>query len=144
MKLVQKTSCPHCNKDFELESDLDKIEMAAPKQTATSTSATAQILEQQTTEQKAETPKVEIKHVIPSHIPAYSCADDSCNQAHKNKNYTKMPVAKCENCGQFTANKDKICPWCKSKDFEDLDQEDLVELGLPVPEVHDHGDENAL
>ena len=143
MKLVQKTSCPHCDKEFELESDLDKIEMTTPKQADTSSSATTQILEQKVNEQKTETPKKEIQHVIPSHIPGYSCADGSCTQAHKNKNYKKMPVAKCENCGQFTASKDKECPWCKSKDFEDLDQEELIDLGLPVPE-HDHGDQDAL
>ncbi len=142
MKLVQETKCPHCEKAFEIESDLDKLDIKPPPQTATA-STTTDVLEQTATQGTAETPKVEIKHVIPSHIPGYSCKDASCKKAHKNKSYSRLPEAKCENCGQFTADKSKECPWCKNTEFEDLDQEELIELGLPMPE-HDHGDQDAL
>jgi len=60
---------------------------------------------------------------------------------HKNPNYTKQIKGKCTNCGQFTSNTDSECPFCNKKEYDEMDEDELKELGIPEPldkDIHDH------
>ena len=137
MKLVQDTKCPHCKKEFEIESDLDKIDIKPPTKAQAGASTT---LEPLTVEMPKEVIKEKI--VAPSHIPAYKCKDGNCGQVHKNPNYFNKVKARCENCGQFTDDINSPCIWCNEKDFEELDEDEFENLGIPQPnEANHHGHE---
>jgi hypothetical protein len=107
-------SCPNCSKHVTLEGD-------AP---------------------------VKVKDAAPSYQPRFKCRDGSCDVGvHKNKNYREFPKTKCADCDQFNPfpeNPDRgyknKCLWCGSEDLEEIDPEDLRDLGIPAPEPgeHDH------
>ena len=131
--------CPHCKKDITLDSEkLDIIDPAKPVDNAT-VAQSAQVLEK-----PAEIKEV-IKEVvkIPSHIPKFKCKNGNCGKMHENEDYTAKITGKCTNCGQFTANVNDPCPFCNKKDYDDLDEDELEDLGIPQPnEVkHDHNTE---
>ncbi len=130
MKITGDTTCPTCKKDHEASFDIDKLEVknTVPALTNVSTTGIDQIL---------EPPKVETKIVtkIPSYIPKYKCKD--CNENHKNKDYTQKPKFKCDKCGQFSPD-GQTCLWCDNKEFEELSEEDLEDLGIAEPLEHEH------
>ena len=122
--------CPNCKEKVSI--DIDKLEMKAPKELQNASTETKQVL----IEKPVEKPKPEIKieTVIEDFKPNYECPDGNCDVGiHKNKNYKQKPKGKCTNCDQFTKNKDGQCPWCKGTDIEELDPEDLEELGISNP-----------
>jgi len=140
MKLLTKEICPHCKKDFESEKDLEgpfeNFEIKKHKGS----------IEKITTE---KTQEPEVKEVIkevtktqtPPHIPSFKCKDGNCGLMHKNPNYTKQIKGKCTNCGQFTSNTDSECPFCNKKEYDEIDEDELKELGIPEPlgkDIHDH------
>ena len=130
MKITGDTTCPTCKKDHEASFDIDKLEVknTVPALTNVSTTGIDQIL---------EPPKVETKIVtkIPSYIPKYKCKD--CNENHKNKDYTQKPKFKCDKCGQFSPD-GQTCLWCDNKEFEELSDEDMEDLGIAEPLEHEH------
>lgn len=137
MKIEGETDCPTCKKSHPVEIDIDNLDIKKveiPKMRVSS-------IESGQMTQQIEPQKEKIKEVlkIPSYIPKYKCKN--CDSNHKNKAYTNMPKARCTNCGQFSPDGTGSCPWCESKDFEELDNEDLKELGIPEPEEHEHEDE---
>ena len=80
-------------------------------------------------EKIVEKPKV----IAPEHMPAYSCAN-GCT--HPNKNYRKRVRGKCRNCDQFSKIDSGKCAWCGSNDIESIDKEELVDLGIPLPDPY--------
>ena len=139
MKLIGETDCPHCKKSHETEFDIDNLEPV--KQEASKGRVKEVINENQIQELKQE-PKVieKIKEVLPSNIPAFKCKDGNCGRTHKNPNYKHAPRAKCTNCGQFTTDPNSECPWCDGKEFDELNDEDLENMNIPIPE-HSHNHE---
>jgi len=129
--------CPHCKEKIDI--DIDKLTLKQKDTELKNTEAS-----QQQTIQEITVPEVKEvvkeKMIIPSHIPGYECSDGNCGNIHPNQNYKKRVKAKCSNCGQFTPNPDKNCPWCNNKEFEELEDDELEELGIPEPENnhHDH------
>ncbi len=134
--------CPHCKKDITLDSEKMKV----TNQPLTVDTATAQSQQIITTEVKAE-PEIKevIKEVvkIPSHIPKFKCKNGDCGKMHENEDYTSKITAKCENCGQFTANTSDPCPFCNKTDYEDLDEDELNDLGIPQPNEGDKHSHSA-
>ena len=130
-------TCANCKETVVI--DLDKeIKSKEPRELENQTSETqTQVL----IEKPVDKPKPEIKieTVIEDFKPNYECPDGNCpDLVHPNKNYRRKPKGKCNNCDQFTKNKDGKCPWCKGTDIEELDPEDLEELGISNPPEVEH------
>ena len=129
--------CPSCNEKVSI--DIDKLEMKAPKELQNASTETKQVLLEKPKEKE---PEIKIETVIEDFKPNYECPDGDCPVGiHKNKNYKKKPKGKCTNCDQFTKNKTGTCPWCKGTDIEELDPEDLEELGISNPPEVEHNHE---
>ena len=71
---------------------------------------------------------------MPSFIPKYQCKDGTCGQNHANPRYTKRPKGKCRNCDQFSANKEGRCSWCDQNEIEEIDKDELENLGIRLPD----------
>ena len=126
--------CPSCNEKVSI--DIDKLEMKAPKELQNASTETKQVLLEKPKEKE---PEIKIETVIEDFKPNYECPDGNCDVGiHKNKNYKQKPKGKCNNCDQFTKNKTGKCPWCKGTDIEELDPEDLEELGISNPPEIEH------
>ncbi len=141
MKLQGPATCPGCGKDHDVSFDLDKLK-EDPIEVLTPTIKTDKIT---TTNQEIK-PEIKIKTVSPQDEPFYKCKNGNCGKgAHPNPNYKIIPKEKCENCG--TLNGQKVCKNCGNKDednFNTLDQDELNDLGIPLPkeEEHDHDHED--
>lgn len=132
-------NCPHCKKDVSI--DIDKLEVkteAKPLLSNASTLVQTQVLEQK----PVETIKEKIKTVAPSDEPYYHCEGENCMGLHKNPNYKVRPNKKCTNCSTLNSPKAKGCKNCKKDEFDELTDEDLDELEIPKPEMHDHSHED--
>ena len=124
--------CPHCKKESEI--DIDKIEIKPVEIKQFENPRTTQA---QATVQEVKPEIVEkIKEVLPSDIPAFKCKDGNCGRTHKNPNYKRAPKGKCTNCGQFSSDLEE-CKWCDGKEFEELEERDLQDMNIPLPE-HNH------
>jgi len=136
MKLVQETKCPHCKKDIEMETDIDNLKIDDKKVKTNST-----VQPEPDKPEVTEVIKEVTKTQTPAHIPSFKCKDGNCGLMHKNPNYTKKIKGKCTNCGQFTANTDSECPFCNQKEYDEINEDDLKDLGIPEPldkDIHDH------
>ena len=129
--------CPNCKKPVAF--DIDKLTIKEPKSEIENPEASGQ-----TTTQIQKEPDVTEKIVekirAPKDQPFYKCKN--CGDAHKNTNYTQKPTKKCQNCG--TLNGDPTCKNCgntNSEEFEELDKEELDELGIPEPNEQNHNHE---
>lgn len=71
-----------------------------------------------------------VKKVVPSWQPNFICKGPNCN-TKKNPAYSQRPKGKCSNCGQFSKEAFGSCIWCDNKEFEELDEEELDNLGVP-------------
>jgi len=138
MKIVADTTCPGCKKTHEVEIDIDKLDVKAPPaSTSNPSSSQTTILEQKPLE-KPE-PEIKIETVIEDFKPNYECPDGDCEiGVHKNKNYKRKPKGKCANCDQFTKNKSGTCPWCKGTEIDEVDPEELDNLGILNPPEVEH------
>ncbi len=127
--------CPHCKKGITLDLDkLETIEMPKAADNPTIQNNTNQVLEKPEIIEKEV-----IKTVIEDFKPNYECPDGNCDiGVHKNKNYKKKPKGKCTNCGQFTKHDKGTCPWCKGTELEELDEDELEELGITDPVIDEH------
>jgi len=70
---------------------------------------------------------------MPSHIPNYQCKDGNCGQIHQNSRYDVAPKGKCTNCDQFSLTSEGVCPWCKNDDLDEIDADELKDLGISLP-----------
>ena len=131
IKVIGETTCPGCKKDHEAEFDLDKLDIKKVEVPELRNTR----LESVQIEKPQE--KIVEKIKIPSNIPKYKCKN--CNKNHKNPDYHKKPQYKCSNCGQFSTTDDE-CIWCNNKEFDEIDEDELKELGIDEPdeEEHDH------
>jgi len=142
MNLEGSTTCPHCKKDHDVAFNLDKLDTKATPSQANnaSISGTGTILE----EKPKEIEKIVEKTVIEDFKPNYECPNGNCDLGvHKNTNYKKKPKGKCTNCDQFTKHSKGTCPWCKKNDtIEEIDKEELEELGIEEPIIDEHLEHN--
>ena len=53
-----------------------------------------------------------------------------------------MIQGKCDNCGQYGPDAAGPCFWCKEGNFEEVDPEELEELGIQAPEPVEHSHED--
>lgn len=140
MKLSGATTCPNCKKDHKVEYDLDKLnDNIKPSEISNVQASNQQTIQ----EIKPEIKEVEvIKTVAPSDAPYFTCTGNNCNELHKNTNYTRKPNKKCKNCDKL--NSAKQCTNCKNSDpeeFEELDDDELKDLGIPLPPEDEDGHE---
>lgn len=141
MKLTGDATCPGCKKDHKVEFDLEKLDVKPIPSEVSNTSASNQATIQETKPEVIE--KEVVKTVIEDFKPNYECPDGNCDVGvHKNKNYTKKPKGKCTNCGQFTKHDKGTCPWCKGTELEELDNDELEELGIIDPAIDEHEGHN--
>ena len=135
MKLEGETDCPTCKKEHPVEIDIDNLDI---KKVEIPQLRNARVEQQgQQITQQVEKPIEKIKEVIkvPSYIPKYKCKN--CKENHKNKDYKELPRFKCENCGQFSTSNDS-CMWCDGKDFEEVEKDELIDMGIEAPEEDEH------
>jgi len=110
--LTQAVNCPGCNQQIAIDD--------SPEQT--------QLNQLQTEiEQLQKEPKMQ------SFVPAFRCKDGTCNQIHSNPRFTKLPRGKCRNCEQFSGSKEGKCSWCKENEIEEIDKDELTDLGIELP-----------
>lgn len=131
LKLINDVECPGCHKKFESEVDVDKLGDVKKEYTKAEPKR-VQIERQEETESQ-----VQIKEVpkVPSHIPKFKCKN--CDSLHDNPDFTTRPKFKCNNCGAL--NPTAECQTCnKAEEFEELTDEELDELGIPLPKPHEH------
>lgn len=125
--------CPNCKEKVAI--DIDKLEVKQPKELENTTSEgqqTQQIIKPEI----KEIEKIVEKVKIPSDQPFYECKD--CDSLHKNKNYSVRPNKKCNNCDSLNGPKNKGCKNCGNTEFEELDEDQLDDLGIPKPAEHEH------
>ena len=90
--------------------------------------------------------KTKVEYVPPNYLPKYKCKNGNCGTAHENPNYTQTAKGVCPNCKQFSPLIKGKCYWCND-DVEELDQEELEDLGIPLPQNqgHEHeGDHDGI
>jgi len=129
--------CKHCKKDLTLDTDKMKVVDSAKEIDNLQQQQTTQLVKPEVKEVIKEVTKTQ----TPPHIPSFKCKDGNCGLMHKNPNYTKKIKGKCTNCGQFTANTDSECPFCNQKEYDEIEENELKELGIPEPldkDIHDH------
>ena len=131
--------CPNCKEKVSI--DIDKLEIKAHKELQNASTETTQVLIEKPKEPEI---KIETKTVIEDFKTNYECPNGDCDiGVHKNTNYKKMVKGKCSNCDQFTKHNKGVCPWCKKNDtIEEIDQEELEELGIVKPEIVEHEGHN--
>ena len=131
-------TCANCKETVVI--DLDKeIKSKEPKELENQTTETQKQVLLVKPVEKPE-PEIKIETVIEDFKPNYECPDGNCDVGvHKNKNYKQKPKGKCTNCDQFAKHKNGVCPWCKKSDtIEELDPEDLDDLGIVSPPEVEH------
>ena len=110
--MTQAVHCPSCKQQFTVDDS----------------PITNQINQLQSEiEQLKKEPKMQ------SFIPKFQCKDGTCGQNHTNPRYTTRPKGKCRNCDQFSANKEGKCPWCNQDEIEEIDKDELTDLGIELP-----------
>ena len=132
--------CPGCKKDLTLDTETLDVSKLQESQVKNATVSPTQQVILEKPEEKPK-PEVKIETVIEDFKPNYECPNGNCDiGVHKNKNFKKRPKGKCTNCNQFTKHDKGTCPWCKSTEIEELDPEELDELGIDTPpeQEHDH------
>lgn len=111
--MTQSVICPGCSKQIVLDDSPQAQEN--------------NVLRQQIEELK-KIPKMQ------SFVPGSRCSNGDCDQVHPNPNYTKIPKGKCRNCDQFSSKKEGKCAWCKQDELEEIDKDELTDLGIELPE----------
>jgi len=135
--MIIEGDCPGCKQPLGINTDTMKIKQTTKQiehpEATTGNQTTVQV-------EKPEPEKIEIiKTVAPSDQPFFKCKN--CNDSHENPNYSEKPNKKCKNCDSL--NGDKTCKNCGNHDpdnFEELDNDELKDLGIPDPkeQSHDH------
>lgn len=115
-KILASVPCTNCGKDHDAVIDLDSVPRVVSEK-----------------EEKPEPQKNEVK--LPSFLPGYACVNGACDMGgwHENSNYSQAVRKKCTNCDQLLPASAKKCAWCKGDDFDEVDDDDLQSLGIPLP-----------
>ena len=111
--MTQAVNCPGCHQQIAIDDSSQQIQLN-------------QI--QTELEQLQKEPK------MPSFIPKYQCKNGTCGQNHTNPRYSNLPKGKCRNCDQFSARRDGKCSWCDQDEIEQIDKDELEDLGVKLPE----------
>lgn len=134
MKITGDATCPGCGKDHPVAIDIDKLEIKQPdislKNVNTATEQTTVQVE------PIKEPEPKLVRIPAKDEPFYECKD--CNKPHENKHYTERPNQKCTNCDSLNGSSRKACKTCGNKEFEELDEDKLNDLGIPIPPEPDH------
>jgi len=140
MKLIGDVDCPHCKQKHDAEIDIDNLKINTPeipKVTNVTSNQQVQQVQEQPVPQIKEV--IKEKKVVSSDQPFFECKD--CDSLHKNPNYKDAPKKRCANgdCGTLNKSKAKGCKNCGSSEFEEdeLTDEELQEIGIPIPESHE-------
>ena len=134
--------CANCKKPVGIDTDkMEVVEMIKPLENTTASTANQQTVQlQEPTPIEKIVEKEVIKSVPSSDQPYYECKD--CDNMHKNPNYKIKPSQKCSNCGSLNRPKAKGCKNCGNIEFDEIDNDELNELGVPDPEIteseHEH------
>ncbi len=140
--VIIDTYCPDCKKEHATAIPLDdlKIAVGSIHQEKEEKPDIEAIIDRKL--EKLKPPVVEEKPKsseikLQSHVPGYRCGPD-CQKLHKNKEYKTRPKGKCNNCSQFSNVEKGACPWCENGEIEKVDEDELDDLEIRRPEVHDH------
>lgn len=135
LKVIEEIECPGCKHKFDKTTDLSDLKNV-PVTKIENKAKIKEVIEEGQTSQIIEKEKIVEKVKIPSDQPFYECKD--CDSLHKNKNYSVRPNKKCNNCDSLNGPKNKGCKNCGNTEFEELDEDQLDDLGVPKPEEHEH------
>ena len=145
IKIPKGTACKNgveCGQDLELDTEIDIPELKPIMQINPSAELQLippqQILERNNGSAAPLEPKTIEKPVPPSYQPSYKCKDGKCGQNHVNPNYTTTIKGKCDNCGQYGPDNSGPCFWCQDGNFEEVEPEELEDLGILPPEPLKH------
>ncbi len=134
--------CPHCKGKLNVEIERQPATVKIQEDTTSKVMQKLQDLEERiatkppVVEEKPKSSEIKLQ----SHVPGYRCGPD-CQKLHKNKEYKMRPKGKCNNCSQFSNVEKGACPWCENGEIEKVDEDELDDLEIRRPDVHDHGDE---
>lgn len=142
--------CPHCKGklNVEIERKPAHVKLTEEQQfTEIETLVSKEIEKRIPKKEKEEKPEVKVEKDIqyPSWMPAEYCPDGNCSLGgvHPNKNYKRKAEKKCKNCDQFAPKVAKKCAWCGENDFDDMDDEDLENMGINLPTLEEHTHEHS-
>ena len=147
LKIPKGTKCKNgiCEQDIELDTEIEIPEVKpflqvqpTPElnfESENQPNAAQSTSRGTTAAEKIEKPNVE--YVPPNYLPKYKCKNGNCGTAHENPNYTQTAKGVCPNCKQFSPLIKGKCYWCND-DVEELDQEELEDLGIPLPQNQGH------
>jgi len=113
--MTQAVNCPGCNQQIAID-DSPQV--------------------QENNKLRQEVERLEKIPKIPSFIPNFQCKDGNCGEPHQSSRYSKVPKGKCRNCDQFSSSSDGVCSWCKSDDFDEIDEDDLKDLNIRLPDQY--------
>jgi hypothetical protein len=153
IKIPKGTKCKNgtCEQDLELDTEIEIPELKPQIQVNPSAEMSltdqipainGQVMAPAVAAAPEPKEKIIEKAVPPSYQPNYKCKDGKCGQNHANPNYTTMIQGKCDNCGQYGPDAAGPCFWCKEGNFEEVDPEELEELGIQAPEPVEHSHED--
>ncbi len=144
---IESISCPGCKAKIELERK-KPVHRIVEKSDSLATSELDAIVERVAAKlkpkepEKIEKPKEKVIVKLPSWQPKEFCANGQCGDPHKNPDYKQRVKKKCTNCGAWAPAKAAKCATCTKQDIDDpweeLDEDELNEMGIPMPEAHEH------
>lgn len=85
---------------------------------------------------KEEPPAPPKEPEVPSYLPKHFCKGKDCD-GHANKSRKKV-TKRCNNCDQVAPENAGKCAFCGEKDFDELDEDDVVKYNAGLEEGHSH------
>ena len=128
--MTQEIDCPHCNGQIRLKFKEE------PKLLPRTKSKIKEIIEEEDENDEKLAPEIEIKKVPPRDEPYFHCA--TCKENEENENYTERPRKRCTNCDSLNGESRKGCKNCNNDEFEEVSEDDLEEMEIPVPKKKPH------
>lgn len=141
LKIPKGTKCKNgiCEQDLDVDVNVDIPDETPPTIQGTAVPQLNNGLNTASAPEIKEVEKIVEKKVVqaPKDTPFYNCK--GCGGKHDNPNYQDAPKYKCPNCG--TLNGQKNCRTCGTEtevdDWDELDDDELTELGIPLPKLED-------
>lgn len=110
--MTQAVDCPSCRQQIAIDDSPQQIQL---------------------NQLQIELEQLQKEPKMPSFIPSYQCKNGTCGQNHTNPRYANEPKGKCMNCDQFSANKEGTCSWCNQNEIEEINKDELADLGIKLP-----------
>lgn len=129
-----EVDCPLCKGKFDLTVKQKKPVVELQEQETIQTKTA-------TTIPPVETEKIVTKIMPSKDEPFLECK--TCNKSHENPNYSVRPNKKCNNCSSLNGSYRKGCKNCGNSEFEEVSEDDLNDMKIPVPTIkaHEHEEE---